>query len=94
MQGVCRMVKMQDLNKAGTPARTGDGFERYTVYLGLFDRLDDDLSSVQSFASSFQGCGGNAAHDINKIVFRNDLPWHEQEMCIDAVKLLGAEGTS
>lgn len=93
-QGVCRMVKMQDLNKSGTPVRSGDGFERYTVYLGLFDRLDDDLDSVKAFASSFQGCGGNGVSDINKIVFRNDLPWHEQVMCIDAVKLLGAEGSS
>jgi len=91
-QGVCRMVKMQDLSKSGSVTSEKDGFQRYTVYLGLFDRVDDELDNVKAFAAAFQGCGGNVAGAINKIVFRNDLPWHEQIMCIDAVRLLGAEG--
>jgi len=83
-KGPCRIVRMQDL------AHSGDGmagFRRYDVWLGLFDRSEEDENMVQHFSSSFTGCGGNNAWEVNKIVFKNDLPWYEQEMCLDNVRI-------
>lgn len=81
-KGFCRFVRLLDINTSGNL----DGFSRYDLFLGNFDRYEDE---VVAFASYFQGCGGNGPDQVNKIVFKNDLPGHSQEVCIDSVQLLG-----
>eukprot|EP00210_Caulerpa_lentillifera_P002459 g2357.t1 len=81
-QGSCRFVRLLDINTSGNLK----GFSRYDLFLGNFDRYEDE---VIAFASDFQGCGGNGPERINKIVFKNDLPVHAQEVCIDSIQLLG-----
>lgn len=76
-QGFCRFVRLLDINASGNL----DGFTRYDVFLGNFD------SEVIAF-SSFTGCGGNGAAQINKIIFKNDLSAQSQEVCIDSLQLL------
>lgn len=83
-KGVCHAVRMQDLQKSGNRS---DGYSKFDVFLGLFDRREDH--SPVMFSADFKGCGGNTAQEINQLMFRNDLPLQIQEVCLDSIQLVG-----
>lgn len=79
-QGSCASVSLNQMSASSQQ----DGFSKFPIYLGLFDKA---LQRVQSFASQFKGCSGNRANEVDTIEFRNDNSY-PVELCIDDVKLL------
>lgn len=68
-------------------ADSRNGFTKFDIYLGLFDRADE--YTVVAFAAEFKGCGGNSAVELNQLMFMNDLPEESQEVCFDKIRLVG-----
>lgn len=79
VQGSCAPVRLTSL----TSSLDLNGFSKFTVYLGLFDKA---LQKVQAFAADFKGCAGNKAGDIDTIEFKNDKSY-PINLCVNDVKL-------
>ncbi|GMH39085.1 hypothetical protein BSKO_06983 [Bryopsis sp. KO-2023] len=80
-EGECNSLKLAELNKS----RNQNGFDRYDIYLGLFEANRPD--AVVAFADSFNGCGNNANNQVHSILIKNTQAY-DQEICIDSVKLM------
>lgn len=79
LQGSCSTIRLTSL----TSALDVNGFSKYTVYMGLFDKA---LQKVQAFAADFKGCAGNRAGDIDAIEFKNDQSY-PITLCVNDVRL-------
>lgn len=73
-------MSLAGLNAAGH----NNGFAKFPIYLGLFDKA---LQKVQAYASEFKGCAGNRPGEINSIVFKNENST-PTDLCVDGVKIL------
>lgn len=80
-RGQCNALPLENLSTSGS----SNGFDRYSVYLKLFETYRPD--EVVAFADQFQGCGGNGSDDVDSIIVKNNQ-WYSQDICIDNVKLI------
>lgn len=79
-QGACQDIKLSGLTKSGN----SNGYDRYDIYMGLFDT--NRPQTVVAFADAFKGCGRNSADDVNSIYIKNTKN-QQQQICVDGVKL-------
>eukprot|EP01025_Chloroclados_australasicus_P002929 TRINITY_DN1066_c1_g1_i1.p1 TRINITY_DN1066_c1_g1~~TRINITY_DN1066_c1_g1_i1.p1 ORF type:complete len:428 (-),score=55.08 TRINITY_DN1066_c1_g1_i1:887-2170(-) len=79
----CAPIRLIDLYTSGSM----DGFDRYDIYLGLFN-TPRDQSLLTEKPGTFGGCQGIPGNQITTVQVRNNRLF-EQTVCMDELKLLG-----
>eukprot|EP01026_Neomeris_dumetosa_P080375 TRINITY_DN888_c0_g2_i2.p2 TRINITY_DN888_c0_g2~~TRINITY_DN888_c0_g2_i2.p2 ORF type:complete len:431 (-),score=43.94 TRINITY_DN888_c0_g2_i2:1812-3104(-) len=81
--GYCAPIRLADLYTSGSM----DGFNRYDIYLGLFN-TPRDRTLMWDKPGNFNGCYGLSVDQVTTVQVRNTRLF-EQTICMDEIKLVG-----